>query len=441
MLFALIAACLILLFILSQHEMFPQLQKLKKQLGGGEHTGLLVNYYNSDKNGIKGPHLKQEVYKGPIDFNWKGGQVLNSGLKDNVRLDFTGFLIVPAGTWYFRTRSDDGVRLHIGGKRVIDQWKLQGPTYAQSEGVEIGAKATPFRLEWYEHNGGATLKLEAKYMSPMIDEAIRSEVLSRSPWSVLPQTAFLTQPPKPKEPVEEEKEEKEEKEEIIVPPPKWGGPVGSEPESNIEETVVEQERKVKKNKVKLENINRKLDVKDELTEGEHEMVQKAAVKNKDVAKLVEEAEQVLKVKEEKIEEQAEELQQDEELARQFKATAQSAEQEDETILRLTKQISSTKTLVNTHGSRLSSLSVQLKQLRANIDMNNALLVSIKGKLENSVKTTGYASTKSSQEEQIKVAQVAATSTAIKNNCPICPMYAKAPVNVWTGYGDMVKKTW
>lgn len=362
-----------------------------------ENQGLNVTYYHSDRHGSKGDIIKTEVHRDTIDFDWKDGPVLNSGLTDNVRLDFSGFLKVPTkGPIEFQARSDDGVRVYFNGNKVIDQWRLQAPTFTRSGPVNAQKDKTyPFKVEWYDHGGGATITMAWRRVGD-------------SEWRVIPASAYRVQ---------------------------------TEDTQELAEVVTKQGKKIKKSNAKLDQINRKLDVKDELTEEEHVTVQEMAIKNGDINRLAEETKHVLNAKKETASAQDEEVAVDEDVARQFRVATQVSSQEDTDIVALTKRINRTRKMVDLHNTHLMGLDYQLKHLRNNIETNNALLISIKGKLENSLKPTNHASVKSPQEEQQRAKQVQATAETIARNCPVCPLYAKAPMNVWSGYGDMVKKSW
>ncbi len=68
-------------------------------------------------------------------------------------------LNLPAGTWRFVIQSDDGVRLTVGGERVIDNWTLHGPTENSAEvTLEVG-RAIPLKLEYFQLDGFAVLSL------------------------------------------------------------------------------------------------------------------------------------------------------------------------------------------------------------------------------------------------------------------------------------------
>jgi hypothetical protein len=63
------------------------------------------------------------------------------------------------GTYAFAALADDGVRLWVDGKQLIDAWKGQGPTwYEGSLPLEAG-KRYDLKLEYFQGGGGARLQL------------------------------------------------------------------------------------------------------------------------------------------------------------------------------------------------------------------------------------------------------------------------------------------
>ena len=80
--------------------------------GASASSGLQLHVYRTDSLGQQLELLKTTVHDAVIDNDWGNGEVLNTGLNDNVLLEFTGFVTVPVtGNWQFRTQSDDGVQL------------------------------------------------------------------------------------------------------------------------------------------------------------------------------------------------------------------------------------------------------------------------------------------------------------------------------------------
>ncbi len=64
---------------------------------------------------------------------------------------------LPAGTWRITTRSDDGIRVHVDGKRILDNWTHHGPTTDRGEFRLDSAKTVEFLVEHFEIDGYALL--------------------------------------------------------------------------------------------------------------------------------------------------------------------------------------------------------------------------------------------------------------------------------------------
>ena len=94
-----------------------------------------------------------------INFQWGGGQVLNSGLYEDVIVNFTGTINIPqTGTYTFYSPADDGTKLYIDGNLIINDWvdKGGGGTMVQTHLSEGPHSLT---LWYYENGGGANVGL------------------------------------------------------------------------------------------------------------------------------------------------------------------------------------------------------------------------------------------------------------------------------------------
>lgn len=114
-------------------------------------------YNNKDLSGE--PVFTRDDTK--IDFDW-GGDAPDSRLpSDNFSIRWTGKIgpLPRTAVYKFGVSSDDGARLWIDGKPVVDQWKPQDSvTNLVSVKLEEG-KTYDVKLEYFEQTGGANVHL------------------------------------------------------------------------------------------------------------------------------------------------------------------------------------------------------------------------------------------------------------------------------------------
>ena len=81
------------------------------------------------------------------------------GRGDRWSVDIQGYIYIPSnGSYRFRTLSDDGVRLQVDGKTVINNWTLHAPRYDYGT-VTLQSGWKPIQLQMYEWGGGTALQL------------------------------------------------------------------------------------------------------------------------------------------------------------------------------------------------------------------------------------------------------------------------------------------
>jgi len=126
---------------------------------GGYLSGLLGSYFANMT--LAGSPAGQRI-DGPLDFDWGAGTPGVPGVgADNFSVRWVGF-VTPSvsGSYTFRTRSDDGVRLYIDGVLVIDNWTDHGPTNDDSAPIALNAgQRYTVTMEYYENGGGAVAQL------------------------------------------------------------------------------------------------------------------------------------------------------------------------------------------------------------------------------------------------------------------------------------------
>jgi hypothetical protein len=98
-----------------------------------------------------------------IDFNWGGGTPYAALGTDTFSIRWEGKIEAPEnGTYYFQTRSDDGVRLWVNNVEMASRWDDHGPTdYSGCVGGISLVAGTKYdiRMEFYENGGGAEARL------------------------------------------------------------------------------------------------------------------------------------------------------------------------------------------------------------------------------------------------------------------------------------------
>lgn len=119
------------------------------------------------ESGLRGEYFDNQELEGSpalirtdslIHFTWGGGSYSPTGPVDHFSVRWTGYFIPPATDDYkFYTNSDDGVRLYIDDRLVIDDWHTHAET-VNSYGTHLeGARAYKIRLEYFEGTGDASV--------------------------------------------------------------------------------------------------------------------------------------------------------------------------------------------------------------------------------------------------------------------------------------------
>ncbi len=130
--------------------------------------GLAVTYYFNKfdhtreitewakyKDGVEGEPIAM------LDYFVGEGDVLTSGQADSVGADIRGYINFPvAGTYTIAMQSNDGVDLHIGGKRVVYDPDVHRDRYSDLVPVEIKEPGWyPLRLLYFEKQVTSTVEL------------------------------------------------------------------------------------------------------------------------------------------------------------------------------------------------------------------------------------------------------------------------------------------
>ncbi|WP_213955020.1 discoidin domain-containing protein [Variovorax sp. dw_954] len=125
----------------------------------GSGTGLLGSYFNNITLSGQPALVRVE----PVDFDWGLGSPGAPIGVDFFSARWTGMIEAPAtGSYQFRTLLDDGVRLWIDDKLMIDHWTYH-PDYDTTAPLNLVAgRLYRIRVEYFEWTHGASMRLEWK---------------------------------------------------------------------------------------------------------------------------------------------------------------------------------------------------------------------------------------------------------------------------------------
>jgi len=124
---------------------------------------------SNNRQGLQGEYFANMKFEGEpvvtrndrkIDFNWD--EKPPKGLAANeFSVRWTGKLAVPeTGTYIFALSGDDGYKLYINNKLLIDKWEDQALTTTKSKLLLKSGENYDIKLEYYQNKGEASIKFE-----------------------------------------------------------------------------------------------------------------------------------------------------------------------------------------------------------------------------------------------------------------------------------------
>jgi hypothetical protein len=129
-----------------------------QKAGSGERSyvgGLLGLYYQ----GRKYEKLKLVMTDYEINFDFAGGSPDRIITEDHFSIRWVGAIKIDSEAGYgFHTLSDDGVRLWVDGRPIIDNWGDHSATLNSGK-IHLKKGYHSLRLDFYENGGVATMKL------------------------------------------------------------------------------------------------------------------------------------------------------------------------------------------------------------------------------------------------------------------------------------------
>lgn len=113
--------------------------------------------YFNNRDLLGAPVLVREDPR--IDFNWGFGSPAPGVIGvDNFSVRWTNTVNFAPGTYRFRATVDDGVRVFVNERLVIDSWRVQATTTVDSADLALSGP-TSIRVEYFEDAGEARIGL------------------------------------------------------------------------------------------------------------------------------------------------------------------------------------------------------------------------------------------------------------------------------------------
>jgi beta-glucosidase len=147
-------------------------QPLSKLAKASAYESLSAAFYNSsDLTGA--PALKRN--ETTIDYDWKSNLPATGITSDKFSVRWTG-IIKPAksGPYVFATRSDDGSRVKLDGKTIVDNWRDQA-AHSEASTVTLEANRTyQLIVEYYNAKGDASMQFAYVAKVPAVTDEQRA---------------------------------------------------------------------------------------------------------------------------------------------------------------------------------------------------------------------------------------------------------------------------
>jgi hypothetical protein len=134
----------------------------KPLLGGpapvvGNGTGLVGSYYR-DTTLTTVAHRRTDA---TVNFNWGTGSPAPGIANTRYSVRWTGLVQAQySETYTFTTTADDGVRLYVNGRLLVNDWSDHGPRPASGSIALVAGQKYAVTMEYYQNAGGAVAQLQ-----------------------------------------------------------------------------------------------------------------------------------------------------------------------------------------------------------------------------------------------------------------------------------------
>ncbi len=157
--------------VLLDYQPTPLLERTSSALRppkGKKGNGLYGEYF--DNADFKGKPVYKRVDES-INFIYHDNPPVKNLPKDYFSIRWTGRFIPPAsGDYVFYVTSDDGSRLYLNDKKVIDNWGSHAPSEKSCKITAEKDEVISLLLEYNEHSQGAMIQFGWKYYDTSLNE-------------------------------------------------------------------------------------------------------------------------------------------------------------------------------------------------------------------------------------------------------------------------------
>ncbi len=119
-------------------------------------NGLIGEYFN-------GPNFERKVLTRidpAVDFDWNGQYPAPGVHREYFSVRWTGKLYAPkSGKYRFSALADDGVRVWVNGKKVIDEWRKQDDSNFVGDIILTGGRLYDLRIEYFNDWRGSIISV------------------------------------------------------------------------------------------------------------------------------------------------------------------------------------------------------------------------------------------------------------------------------------------
>jgi hypothetical protein len=129
--------------------------RLHWEIVGGQTDAWRGSYFNNRALSGSPTMIRDDK---AIDFDWGPGSPGGGINVDNFSVRWTRDVDFAAGTYRFTARSDDGIRVYVDGRLVIDHWYDHAVTTFHAD-VNLSAGRHSLIVEYYENGGLAVARV------------------------------------------------------------------------------------------------------------------------------------------------------------------------------------------------------------------------------------------------------------------------------------------